>query len=117
MSTYVPDEVLEKLAQARIAGLRKTSKLTVRTAQDSFRVLRMWADGFSVEDAVVPPLRGLVDLFDGDNHLCQCLIVAAEQEAGEMRYDFKRRTEVTDRPPLDYYRGADAPVALLGRDG
>ncbi len=116
MSTYLPKEIQDSLGAARLAGLRKTSRLRVETGQDSFRVLRLWEDGFSVEGDVVPPLRGLVDLFDGSRHLYQCLIVASEEDAGEMRYEFKRNTAAADSAPLDFYRSPDAPIALLPRD-
>ena len=48
-------------------------------------------------------------------HIAQCLIVASEEAEGEMRYEYKRRTEAVDRPPLDFERDDDAPVALLPR--
>lgn len=116
MTTFLPKEVQAGLDAARIAALRKSSRLRVEAGDDSYRVLRLWSDGFTVEADVVPPLRGLVDLYDGANHLYQCLIIAADTEGGEMRYDFKRSTEAHDRAPLDFYRAPDAPIALLGKD-
>ena len=116
MTTFLPKEVQTGLDAARIAALRKSSRLRVETGEDSYRVLRMWAGGFTVEADVVPPLRGLVDLYDGARHLYQCLIIAADAEGGEMRYDFKRATEAHDRAPLDFYRAPDAPIAYLGKD-
>jgi len=62
-----------------------------------------------------PQLRGLVDLYDGSRHLYQCLIVASEEEGGEMRYEFKRNTRAVDSAPLDFERDANKPVALIGR--
>lgn len=116
MSTYLPKEVQDGLDAARMVGLRKSSRLRVRVDDEVFRVLRMWKDGFAVEDETTPKLRGLVDLYDGSIHLYQCLIVGTEVEAGEMKYDFKRATAVADRPALDFYRAPDAPVGLLGHD-
>lgn len=116
MTTYLPKEVREGLDAARIAGLRKVSRLRVETETDSFRVLRMWKTGFSVEAEVAPTLRGLVDLYDGARHLYQCLIVASELEGGEMIYEFKRSTAAADAAPLDFIRDAGAPIALLGKD-
>ncbi|MDX2482819.1 MAG: hypothetical protein QNK42_04085 [Pseudodonghicola sp.] len=115
MTTYISKELRDGLDAARLAGLKKTSRLRV-LADDAFHpVLRQWKDGFSVEAAEAAHLRGLVDLYDGSQHLYQCLIVAAEQEGGEMRYEFKRHTRATDRVPLDYSRDPDAPTALLPR--
>jgi hypothetical protein len=116
MTTYLPKDIQDRLGAARLAGLKKSSRLRVETGNDSFRVLRLWQDGFSVEADVVPRLRGLVDLYDGARHLYQCLIVASEEDAGEMRYEFKRNTAAADRAPLDFYREPDAPIALLPRD-
>jgi hypothetical protein len=113
MSTFVPKEVREGLEAARLAGLRKSSRLRVRAGDDTYPVLRMWKTGFSVAEDEVPSLRGLVDLLDGTRHIYQCLIVASEAEAGEMRYEFKRRTVAVDAPPLDFYRDPKAPVGLL----
>ena len=114
MSTYVSKEVREGLDAARIAGLKKISRLRVEMDEAHYPVLRLWRNGFSVEAGSVPRLRGLVDLYDGATHLYQCLIVASEEDAGEMRYEFKRNTAATDKAPLDFYRDPDAPIALLG---
>ncbi len=116
MSTYVSREIRAELDAARIATLKKASRLRVETGDNSFRILRLWRDGFTVEAETTPRLRGLIDVFDGANHLYQCLIVAAEEEAGEMSYEFKRSTAAADKAPLDFYRAPDAPIALLGYD-
>ena len=113
MSTYMPKEVREGLEAARIAGLKKASRLRVHTGGDVFPVLSFRESGFSVDAADVPMLRGLVDLYDGAIHVAQCLIVASEQDGGEMRYEFKRSTLPSDQAPLDFYRDPTAPVALL----
>ena len=116
MSTYLPKEVQEGLDAARIKAMKKSSRLRVCVEGEVYRVLRMWKDGFAVEEGIVPNLRGLVDIYDGSNHLYQCLIVGTEAEGGEMQYEFKRATAVADRPALDFYRAPDAPVGLIGYD-
>jgi len=108
-------EILDGLEAARIASMKKASRLRVQAGDDSFPVLSLWRNGFSVEAETVPTLRGLVDLYDGANHLYQCLIVASDHEKGEMRYEFKRNTMASDKAPLDFYRDPDAPIALLPR--
>ena len=40
---------------------------------------------------------------DGSKHLYQCLIVASQEEDGEMLYEFKRATVAEDQAPLDFY--------------
>lgn len=117
MTTYVPKAVQDALDAARIQGMKKKSRLRVQVGETQFPVLRMWKDGFSVEEADAPQLRGLVDLYDGARHLSQCLIVASEADGGEMRYEFKRATAAADKAPLDFYRAPDAPVGLISYDG
>jgi len=115
MSTYMSDEVREGLKAARMAALKKSSRLRVLVGDDFHPILRLWKDGFAVEEETAPAMRGLVDIYEGGRHIYQCLIVASEAEAGEMRYEFKRNTVVTDTAPLDFYRDPQAPVALLGK--
>ena len=115
MSTYLSEELRAGLAAARIAGLKRVSRLQVQAGDATYPVLRLWRGGFAVEAATTPPLRGFVDLCDGTRHLYQCLIVASGADGGEMRYDFKRSTAAADRPALDFCRDPDAPAALLGR--
>ena len=117
MTTYVPKAIQDALDAARLAGMKKKSRLRVQVGEAQFPVLRMWKDGFSVEEADAPQLRGLVDLYNGARHISQCLIVASEAEGGEMRYDFKRSTAAADEAPLDFYRAPDAPVGLIAYDG
>ncbi len=87
--------------------------MRVRAGDDVFPLLRFDDNGFSLDSANAPHLRGLVDLYDGSRHLYQCLIVASQEEDGEMRYDFKRATVAEDQAPLDFYRDENAPVALV----
>lgn len=115
MSTYLSRELLDGMGAARLANLRKSSRLRVEAGGRSHRLLRLWSTGFSVETGKVPPLRGLVDVHDGPRHLYQCLIIASEEEGGETRYEFKRNTAAADRAPLDFIREG-GPIALLPRD-
>lgn len=114
MSTYVSKEISAELDAARIAALKKASRLRVQLGDKTYRVLRLWKDGFTVESDTTPRLRGLVDIYDGARHLYQCLIIAVDVEGPEMRYEFKRSTAHADTAPLDYERDPDAPIALLG---
>lgn len=113
MSTYVPTAVQDALDAARVSRLRTSSKLRIETADGYFRVLRLWENGFSVASEDAPHLRGYVDLYEGPSQLFQCLIVACSEEAGEMRYEFKRLTAVSHTPPSDFASDAPQPVALL----
>jgi len=113
MSYFLPKEVREGLEQARKRDLRKKSRLRVHTGDEIFPVLRFWESGFALDVEDAPHLRGLIDIYDGSRHLYQCLIVASEEQDGEMIYDFKWHTEALDKAPLDFCRDENAPVALL----
>jgi len=114
MSEFLPKEVRDGLDAARKAQKRKQSRLRVAVGEDIFPVLRFWDGGFALDAETAPQLRGLVDLYDGGRHLYQCLIIASEEESGEMVYEFKRNTAAVDKAPLDFYRDEAAPIALLG---
>ncbi len=117
MTTFLPKEVQAGLDAARKQTLKRKSRLRVEAGGESFRVLKFREDGFTLDIDDAPNLRGLVDLYDGGNHLYQCLIVASAEEDSEMHYEFKRATAAADRAPLDFYRDENAPIALLSNKG
>ena len=114
MTTFLSKEVQAGLDMARKQSLRKKSRLRIHAGEEIYPVLRFWESGFALDVDEAPQLRGLVDLFDGGKHSYQCLIVASEEESGEMIYEFKRNTAAVDAAPLDFYRDENAPIALLG---
>lgn len=114
MSEYLPQDVREGLELARKEKLRKKSRMRVRVGDQLFTILRHWDTGFALDAEDAPHLRGLVDVFDGTRHLSQCLIVASEEEGGQMVYEYKRATPHAEKAPLDYEIAEDAPVALIG---
>jgi hypothetical protein len=113
MESFLSREVLEGLARARNADQRKKNRLRLTAGGESFPVLRLWDNGFSMDASHKQHLRGLVDIFDGGRHLSQCLIIHSERDGSTMRYEFKRKTEHVDAPPVDFEIAEDAPVALL----
>lgn len=117
MDIMLSKEVQAGLDAARRAAMRKASRLRVQLPDRTVPVLRLEKSGFVVALEDAPNLRGLIDLYDGANHLFQCLIVAGEPQGDEMHYDFKRATPVTDRAALDFVRAQDAPAGLLPGPG
>lgn len=113
MEAMLSKEIQAGLDAARQQSLRKASRLRLDVNGRKIVVLRMWKTGFAVDIDDAPNLRGLVDLYDGARHLFQCLIVASEEDAGEMHYAFKRATPVATSAALDFERPDDAPVALI----
>ncbi len=115
MSTYLPTDVQAGLDAARKAALKRASRLRVEVGDDTYTVLRAWDGGFALDAETTPQLRGHVALYDGGHLLSHCLIIASEEERGEICCEYKRISEAHDTQPLDFYRAPDAPVALIGR--
>lgn len=116
MTEDLPEAVRLGLEAARAAGLRRGSRLCIHDRGTVHRVLRLWDTGFALAASEAAPLRGYVDLYNGPRHLASCLIVASgDGEAGERTYEFKVRTAVLDRAPLDFERTEVAPAALIPR--
>lgn len=115
MLEFLPKEVRDGLEAARKRDFARKSRLRLQVGEAVFPITRFWHDGFALDAALAPQLRGLVDVYDGARHILQCLIVASSPENGELVCEFKRMTAVSDTAPLDYDRDENAPVALLFR--
>lgn len=113
MEAMLSKEIQAGLDAARSQSMGQASRLRLNVEGQTYPVLRMWKTGFAVAAKDAPHLRGLVDVFDGAIHLFHCLIMANEEVAGEMRYDFKRATAVATCAALDFERNSDAPLALI----
>jgi hypothetical protein len=111
--TVLPSEVQAGLDHARKRALKRSNRLAIKAGDQRLKVLRLLDDGFAVEAETAQHLRGLVDLYDGALHLSRCLIVASEEEGGELRYEVKQMTAAADVQPLDYERAGDAPMGLI----
>jgi hypothetical protein len=115
MLEFLPKEVRDGLEAARKRERSRKTRLRVRSGEAEFPVLRLWDDGFALKAGRTPGLRGLVDVYDGSRHICQCLIIASGIENEELICDFKRSTFAEDRPALDFWRDENAPVGYLTR--
>ena len=113
MTTFLSKEVHADLNRAQKDKKLKKSRLRVEFNGALVPVLKLWDSGFSMDIEHAPHLRGLVDIFDGSRHLSQCLIIASTEENGEIHFEFKRNTGVTDSAALDYVPPKNRPVALL----
>ena len=116
MLEFLSKEIREGLEMARKAKERRKSKLRVQVGEAVFPVLRFWQNGFVLDRALTPRLRGLVDVYDGSRHVFQCLIVASIAEGDEITCEFKRMTPVSDKAPLDFWMDSVVPVAYLTKN-
>ena len=113
MIEFLSKELRDGFDMARKRQNARKSRLRVQIGADIYPILRLWDDGLALNADHLPHLRGLVDIYDGARHLSQCLIVASTVENGQLICNFKRSTQVTDIPALDFWRDENAPVAFL----
>ncbi|HRO10185.1 hypothetical protein [Amaricoccus sp.] len=92
---------MDEIAIGFDAG-RSNPRLVMECGGRRFPVVAMGMDGclIDAQDGCVP--RGFADIFDGDRHVAQCLIVLAAPEGPYLRCAFKRRTESRPAPPRDF---------------
>ena len=116
MLEFLPKEVREGLESARRRDQKRKSRLRVQLGEAVFPLLRLWDEGFALDAGRASRLRGLVDVYDGARHICQCLIVASTVENGELICEFKRSTPTRELPPLDFWKDENAPVGYLPKN-
>ncbi len=115
MYEFLPEAVREGLAQARQQSVRRGHRLCVHDGEKVHRISRLWDNGFAVDAKSAPRLRGRVDIYDGSRQLYQCLVIDSAAKGGEQVFEFKWLHAIPDRPPADFVRDADAPIAMITR--
>ena len=104
MSTFLSKDVLADLENAHRQGLKKKNRFRVEFNKTRYPVLVLKKSGFSLDAELAPEIRGLIDLYDGDKHLQQCLIVASKEENGIVYFEYKRKTATSTCAPKDFYQ-------------
>ncbi|MGH1354703.1 MAG: hypothetical protein ACRBBS_06470 [Thalassovita sp.] len=117
MSTFLSKEVQAGLDAARARSQKRSSRMLVEANGQTFRILRFWDTGFALDAVDAPKLRGFVDIYDRGFHMYQCLIVASEEENGQMIFEFKRLTAIHDTPPVDFAVDDSRPAGYLESKG
>lgn len=115
MEHHLSEDVLAGLAEARSKARDRRHRLRIEVDGAVYPVLHAWNNGFSVATDECPQLRGFVDLYDGSRHVASCLVMCATEDAGTMRYDYKRLTKAQSKGAVDFELDEAAPVALLPR--
>ncbi len=76
--------------------------LVLQAGSRRFAILDLTAESCLIEAPDSAMLRGYADIYDGERHLAECLIVLAAPEGELLRCSFKRRTPFRLDPPADY---------------
>lgn len=113
MIEYLPKEVADGLAAARMKAATKKTRLRVQSGEDMIPLVRLTDSHFAIDRELAPRLRGLVDIYDGTRHLYQALVVATSFDGEAVVFEFKRNTATANGPALDFVQDEDAPVGLL----
>ncbi len=114
MTDFLSETIRDEMDQARKAARRKQAKLVVRVHGEDFPILRQWKNGFSTDTGPRLGLRGFVDLYDGDRHLRQVLVVASFEKEGECLFEVKTSTQASESAPaVDFVRDRPEPKGLL----
>lgn len=92
MDIFLPKGFEPGTARRSVSAPQRAAHLCVEASGVYYPVLRQWASGFAVVASDVPALRGVVNLYDGADHLHQCLITGMEVAQGEAIFTVKRST-------------------------
>lgn len=104
MDSFLPKGFQAGLTRPQMSRPKRATRLCVEAGGVYYPVLRRWATGFAVQAGDVPALSGVVALYDGAEHLHQCLITAKDEVDGEIVFTVKRGSGV------DYAISADFEV-------
>lgn len=94
MDTFLPKGFEAGLTRSRTGRQTHAATLCVEADSVYYPVLRRWATGFAVSGGDVPALSGIVTLYDGNEHLGQCLITGKDEANGETLFKVKRASGV-----------------------
>ena len=94
MDTFLPKGFEAGMGRSGMSRPVVAPKLHVEAGGVYYPVLRRWATGFAVRAGDVPALTGVVELYDGAEHLSQCLITSKNEANGEIVFTVKRSSGV-----------------------
>lgn len=107
MDTFLPKGFEPGRARPQMSRPAHAVQLCVEAGGVYYPVLRRWATGFAVRAGDVPMLSGVVDLYDGAEHLQKCLITGSDAANGEIVFRVKRGDGV------DYAVAAETDAEVL----
>ncbi len=81
---------------------RRGDQLFMESGSRRFPVVAMGPDSCLIDAPEGWTPRGFVDIFEGDRHVEQCLILLAAPEGPFLRCSFKQRTASRTEPPRDF---------------
>ena len=89
MDIFLPKGFEPRLTRPRMSRPVREAQLCAAPGGVYYPVLRRWATGFAVRAGEAPELSGVVDMYDGAEHLSQCLITGKDAANGEIVFSVK----------------------------
>jgi hypothetical protein len=86
----------------RDAGAGQDGRVSVAMGGVRYAVVSEDANSCLIRAPNGVPMRGLVDIFDGERHRAHCLVVFVQSEGAFVRVIYKRRTPTRETAPADY---------------
>lgn len=93
MDIFLPNG-FQPSARTGLSSRTRPRACSVKAGEAVFPVLRIWDGGFAVAADLVPVLSGLVDLYDGTEHLGQYAIRRCETAMSERSFVVRRAPSV-----------------------
>jgi hypothetical protein len=77
-------------------------KLTLRIGGRRFPIVRHDATTCLIRAPEGVRLRGVADIYEGEDHVAHCLILLAERDDDLIRLSYKWRSPIHAAPPADF---------------
>lgn len=111
MESSLPPGLASEMEVARRNRTRRKGRYAVLAGDRRHPLMILTADGFAIEADGRPPLRGYVDILEGETRIDRRLVVCSWAEDGLVGYEFKRESAIGG-VPADHV--APVHAGLLG---
>ena len=90
MESSLPPGLASEMEVARRNLTRRKGRYAVLAGDRRHPLMALSAEGFAIEADGRPPLRGYVDILEGETRIDRRLVVCSWAEDGLVGYEFKR---------------------------
>lgn len=90
MESGLPPGLASEMELARRNRRRRGGRYAVVAGHRRHPLMALTATGFTIEADGRPPLRGFVDILDGERRIDRRLVICSWAEDGLVGYEFKR---------------------------
>ena len=113
METDLPPGLASEIETARRNRRRQAGRYSVVAGRRRHPLVALTPTGFAIEADGRPPLRGFVDILEGERRIDRRLVICSWAEDGLVGYEFKRdgagREVAADHAPAGHAGLLEAP--------